>query len=277
MATLSTPPPEIEGFLFAGRDAEQRYHETGKFEVLSTPQSGYYHVLPLDPLRQFIDTAAEVQRAMGFQNEKDHPEVAPSQFEINFGYAEVVAAADQIQLYKLLCRQIAANTGYTASFLPKPLVGVNGSGMPTNVSISKGKTNLYWDEKGEEQLSKFGWDFLDRILSHALDLCLVFNSSVNAYRRLDPHFEAPNQIRASATDRGAMVRVPIGNHRSMRTEVRAVAPDAKPYLSLYGIFKTGVDGEIAKTKDLRGGGRDCLPDNIQNPAINDFKSSKWIR
>ncbi|MFP5249016.1 MAG: glutamine synthetase beta-grasp domain-containing protein, partial [Acidobacteriota bacterium] len=116
---------EIEGFLFAGKDAERRFHETGKFEFINT--GGYYHVLPLDPLRQFIDTAAEVQRAMGFQNEKDHPEVAPSQFEINYGYGEVVAAADQIQLYKLLCRQIANNLGYTASFLPKPVVGVNGS------------------------------------------------------------------------------------------------------------------------------------------------------
>jgi len=263
---------EIEGFLFAGRDAEKRYHETGKFEFINT--GGYYHVLPLDPLRQFIDTSAEVQRAMGFQNEKDHPEVAPSQFEINYHFSEVVAAADQIQLYKLLCRQIANNLGYTACFLPKPVVGVNGSGMHTNVSVSKGKTNLFWDEKGQEQLSKFGWDFLDRILSHALDLCLVFNSSVNAYRRLDPHFEAPNQIRASATDRGAMVRVPIGNHRSMRTEVRAVAPDANPYLALYSIFKTGVDGEIATVNDLRGPGR-FLPDNIYK-AIADFSESKWI-
>ncbi|HKD59413.1 MAG TPA: glutamine synthetase family protein [Terracidiphilus sp.] len=263
---------EIEGFLFAGKNAEQVYHQTGKFDFINT--GGYYHVLPLDPLRQFIDTAAEVQRAMGFQNEKDHPEVAPSQFEINFGYAEVVAGADQIQLYKLLCRQIANNIGYTASFLPKPVVGVNGSGMHTNVSVSKGKTNLFWDEKGDEQLSKFGWEFLDRILSKALDLCLIFNSSVNAYRRLDPHFEAPNQIRASAVDRGAMIRVPIGNHRSMRTEVRAVAPDANPYLSLYGIFKTGVDGDISNGKDLRGGGN-YLPDNIQD-AIDDFKESKWI-
>ena len=263
---------EIEGFLFAGKDAEQRYNETGKFDFINT--GGYYHVLPLDPLRVFIDTAAEVQRAMGFQNEKDHPEVAPSQFEINFSYAEVVAAADQIQLYKMLCRQIANNMGYTASFLPKPIVGVNGSGMHTNVSVSKGKTNLFWDEKGEEQLSKFGWEFLDRILTHALDLCLIFNSSVNAYRRLDPHFEAPNQIRASAVDRGAMVRVPIGNHRSMRTEVRAVAPDANPYLALYSIFKTGIDGDISKAKDLRAGGR-YLPDNIQK-SIDDFTASKWI-
>ena len=97
---------------------------------------------------------------------------------------------------------------------------------------------------------------------------------MNAYRRLDPHFEAPNQIRASATDRGAMVRVPIGNSRSMRTEVRAVAPDANPYLTLYSIFKTGLDGEISKAKDLRAGGR-YLPDNIQK-AIADFESSAWI-
>jgi glutamine synthetase len=105
---------EIEGFLFAGKDAERTYHETGKFEFTST--GGYYHSLPLDPLRQFIDTSAEVQRAMGFQNEKDHPEVAPSQFEINYSYAEAVAAADQIQLYKLLTRQVANNMGFTACF-----------------------------------------------------------------------------------------------------------------------------------------------------------------
>ena len=263
---------EIEGFLFAGTNAERRFHETSKFDFINT--GGYYHVLPLDPLRQFIDTAAEVQRAMGFQNEKDHPEVAPSQFEINYGYGEVVAAADQIQLYKLLCRQIANNMGYTASFMPKPVVGVNGSGMHTNVSISEGKTNLFWDPKGQEMLSKFGWEFVDRILTHALDICLILNSSVNSYRRLDPHFEAPNQIKASATDRGSMIRVPIGNSRSMRTEVRSVAPDANPYLTMYSIFKTGIDGSTSKIDNLRQAER-YLPDNIQT-AIDDFKSSKWI-
>jgi glutamine synthetase len=263
---------EIEGFLFAGRDAEQTYHQTGKFEFIST--GGYYHSLPLDPLRQFIDVSAEVQRAMGFQNEKDHPEVAPSQFEINYSYAEVVTAADQIQLYKLLTRQIANNMGYTASYLPKPVVGVNGSGMHTNVSISQGKTNLFWDEKGQEQLSASGWDFIDRILTSALDLCLVLNPSVNAFRRLDPHFEAPNQIKASATDRGSMVRVPIGNSRSMRVEVRSVAPDANPYLALYTIFKTGIEGPKLEIANLRQAER-YLPDHIQ-AAITDFKSSKWI-
>ena len=263
---------EIEGFLFAGRNAEQSFHETGKFEL--TSYGGYYHSLPLDPLRKFIDTAAEVQRAMGFQNEKDHPEVAPAQFEINYSYADVVTAADQIQLYKLLCRQIADNMGCTASFLPKPVVGVNGSGMHTNVSISKDKTNLFWDPAGQEKLSGFGWEFIDRILSSALDLCLILNSSVNAYRRLDPHFEAPNQIKASATDRGSMVRVPIGNHRSMRVEVRSVGPDANPYLTLFSIFKTGLEGPTSQIDNLRQAQR-YLPDNIQD-AIEFFKGSEWI-
>ncbi len=263
---------EIEGFLFQGPEAERVYHETGKFEYVNT--GGYYHSLPGDPLRSFIDTTAEVQRAMGFQNEKDHPEVAPSQFEINYGYGEVVAAADQIQLYKLICRQVARNMGLTASFLPKPVVGVNGSGMHTNVSVSGEGKNLFWDPKGEEKLSKLGYEFLDRVLTHGNDLCLIFNSSVNAYRRLDPHFEAPNQLKASAVDRGAMIRIPIGNERSMRTEVRAVAPDANPYLVMLGIFKTGLEGTTAKIKDLRQGKERYLPDNIYT-AIEDFRKADW--
>ena len=263
---------EIEGFLFQGADAERKFNTTGRFDFVNT--GGYYHSLPLDPLRRFIDTAAEVQRAMGFQNEKDHPEVAPSQFEINYSYGEVVAAADQIQLYKLLARQVANNMGFTASFLPKPVVGVNGSGMHTNMSITKGKTNLFWDPEGQEKLSSFGWEYIDRILTHALDICLILNPSVNAYRRLDPHFEAPNQIKASATDRGSMIRVPIGNSKSMRVEVRSVGPDANPYLVLYSLFKTGIDGSIGDIDNLRQAHR-YLPDNIYS-AIDDFSGSSWV-
>lgn len=262
---------EIEGFLFKGADAERRYHETGKFEYVNT--GGYYHSLPGDVLRTFIDATAEVQRAMGFENEKDHPEVAPSQFEINYGYGEVVQAADQIQLYKLICRQVATHLGLTASFLPKPVVGVNGSGMHTNVSISKNGKNLFWDPKGEENLSKFAWQFVDRILTHGNDICLMLNSSVNAYRRLDPHFEAPNQIIASAVDRGSMVRIPIGNERSARVEVRSVAPDANPYMVMLAIFKTGLEGSIAKIKNLRQAER-FLPDNIYT-ALENFRNAEW--
>jgi len=263
---------EIEGFLFQGIDAERQFFKHARFDYVNT--GGYYHSLPGDPLRQFIDSSAEVQRAMGFQNEKDHPEVAPSQFEINYSYSEVVTAADQIQLYKLICRQVATKMGLTASFLPKPVVGVNGNGMHTNVSITKDGTNLFWDPKGEEKLSKLGWEFIDRILTHGNDICLLLNASVNAYRRLDPHFEAPNQIKASAVDRGSMIRIPIGNERSSRVEVRSVGPDANPYLVLLSIFRTGLEGDTSKVENLRSAQR-FLPDNIYD-ALASFREADWI-
>ena len=263
---------EIEGFLFNGTDAERRFHDTDSFEYVNT--GGYYHSLPGDPLRTFIDTCAEVQRAMGFQNEKDHPEVAPSQFEINYSYGEVVAAADQIQLYKLICRQVATKMGLTASFLPKPVMGVNGSGMHTNVSITQNGKNLFWDPQGTEKLSACAWDFIDRILTHGNDICLILNASVNAYRRLDPHFEAPNQLKASAVDRGSMIRVPIGNEKSARVEVRSVAPDANPYMTMLAVFKTGLEGDIADIQDLRSAAR-YLPDNIYD-ALANFRNAEWI-
>ena len=264
--------PEIEGFLFKGRDAERHYHETGRFDYVST--GGYYHSLPGDDLRQFIDTAAEVQRAMGFGNEKDHPEVAPSQFEMNFSYAEALITADQVQLYKLLCRQVAAKMDMTACFLPKPVTGINGSGMHANISLAKAGKNLFWDAKGQDNLSKAGWDAIDRILTSATDLCLVLNPSVNAYRRLDPHFEAPNQIKASANNRGAMVRIPAGNARSARIEVRSVAPDVNPYMVFYTLLNVALEGPAsAGTDEAKRSRTRFLPDNIYD-AIRMFKSSK---
>jgi glutamine synthetase len=157
--------------------------------------------------------------------------------------------------------------------LPKPVIGVNGNGMHTNVSISKEGKNLFWDPNGEEKISELAWSFIDRILSSASDICLLLNASVNAYRRLDPHFEAPNQIKASPIDRGSMVRVPLGNERSSRVEVRSVGPDANPYMVMYSIFRTGIEGEISKIKDLRQAKR-YLPDNVYT-AIDDFRKSKW--
>jgi glutamine synthetase len=272
--TVCHVAPEIEGFLFKGRDAERRYPETGSFEYVST--GGYYHSLPGDALRTFIDTAAEVQRAMGFQNEKDHPEVAPSQFEMNFSYAEVLITADQVQLYKLLCRQVAAKLDMTASFLPKPVTGVNGNGMHTNMSFQKNGKNLFWGPDGADGLSDAGWLSIGRILDHALDLCLVLNPSVNAYRRLDPHYEAPNQIKASANNRGAMVRIPTGNERSARIEVRSVAPDANPYLVFYTLARTALEPTTSTTPEAAKAGTRTLPDNIGD-AIRHFSGSAYTR
>ena len=272
--TVCHVAPEIEGFIFKGRDAERHYYELERFEYVS--KGGYYHSLPGDTLRLFIDSAAEVQRAMGFQNEKDHPEVAPSQFEMNFGYSEAIVTADQVQLYKLLCRQVAAKLDLTASFLPKPVTGVNGSGMHTNMSFSRAGKNLFWDGNGTDGLSQAGWDSIGRILTAADGLCLVLNPSVNAYRRLDPHYEAPNQIKASANDRGSMVRIPTGNERSARIEVRSVAPDANPYMVFYTLMRTALEGQGAgmSVEDAKAGKR-TLPDNIYG-AMSLFEGSGFV-
>lgn len=265
--------PEIEGFLFKGRYSEQQYVQTPHFELVSI--GGYFHSLPGDSLRAFIDSAAEVQRAMAFGNEKDHPEVAPSQFEMNFSYSEALVCADEVQLYKLLCRQVASNMGMTASFLPKPLIGMNGSGMHTNLSFAKDGRNLFWDSHGKDRLSEKGWEVADRILSSADALCLILNPSVNAYRRLDPAFEAPNQIKISANNRGAMLRIPMFNEKSARIEVRSVAPDANPYLVFYGLIRTALEGPMSSTDESKRRRTRFLPDHIDD-AIRLFKGSRYL-
>jgi len=256
-------------------EAERHHHETGAFEFVST--GGYYHSLPGDALRLFIDTSAEAQRAMGFLNEKDHPEVAPSQFEMNFTFQEASLAADQVQIYKLLTRQVAAQMGLTACYLPKPVAGVNGNGMHTNISLATKDRNLFHDAAGKEGLSPLAWDFIQRLMTSAQELCLVLNPSVNAYRRLDPHFEAPNQIKFSPNDRGSMVRLPLGNAKSARLEVRSVSPDTNPYLNLYALLRTGLEGPLGEPEE-QGAKRPrtrFLPDNIQD-AIRFFKGSKFL-
>jgi len=265
---------EVEGFLVKGVDAEQVFNEKTGFELVS--MGGYYHSLPNDVLRNFIDRVAEAQRAMGFENEKDHPEVAPSQFELNYSYADALIAADQIQIYKLICRQVARNMGMTATFLPKPVMGINGSGMHTNISIFKKDQNLFHDKEGRGKMSDLAWQFIDKILSNANDICLILNSSVNAYRRLDPHFEAPNEIKVSEIDRGAMIRIPLHNEKSARIEIRSVGTDANPYLLIYSLIKTGLEGEIGKVdKDKRHRAR-FLSGDI-NTAINYFRQSDLVK
>lgn len=265
---------EIEGFLLNGVHAEQSFDEKTGFSLIST--GGYFHSLPLDPLRQFIDVSSTVHRALGFKNEKAHPEVAPSQFEINFSYASAARTADLIQLYKLVCRQVAHSMGMTATFLPKPAMGINGTGMHTNMSVSRDGKNIFYDKAGKNSLSSEAHAFISRILNHAQEMCLVLNASVNAYRRLDPHFEAPNQIKVSSIDRGSMVRIPIGNAKTARVEVRSVGADANPYLLLYTLIKTGLSGTPLSPEQEASEDVKLLPGNIQE-ALGYFGSSETMK
>ncbi len=265
---------EVEGFLFKGIDAEQNFQADHGFDYVS--DGGYFHTLPNSPLKLFIDHFAEAQRALGFENEKDHPEVAPSQFELNYRCTGGLTACDQVQLYKLLARQIAAMNGLTASFLPKPMMKVNGSGMHANFSVMHEGKNLMYDANGEGHLSQFGWNVVDKLLYHARDICLIANSSVNAYRRLDPNFEAPNSIRVSSNDRTAIIRLPKGNERTSRFELRSVGPDANPYLLVYTMLKLAMEDYPAITPDLRNCENNKLPGNIYD-AIADFEKSDTMR
>lgn len=273
--------PEIEGFIFKGQKAEQNFDSKTGFKLPAL--SGYFNSLPHDILRVFIDKLAEAQRALGFQNEKDHPEVAPSQFELNFKYSVAIDTADQIQLYKLLARQIADTMGLTACFLPKPVQNLNGTGMHMNMSFSRNGKNIFYDSKSNYLLATEAHNFITGILYHANDLCLVMNSSVNAYRRLDPNFEAPNEIIVSAVNRGAMIRIPEGNENSARIEIRTVAPDVNPYLCIYALLHAGLKGISADASDLKkwgekvyGGRVKILPENIY-VAMDYFRKSRFIR
>lgn len=272
--------PEIEGFLFNGEKAEQCFDEKQGFEVAT--MSGYFNSLPQDTLRLFIDKFAETKRALAFQNEKDHPEVAPAQFELNYRYVPALDCADQILLYKLLARQVAKSMGLTACFLPKPISNINGSGMHTNMSIAKDGKNIFFDGEGKYSLSETAHRFLTGVLYRAYDLCLLMNPSVNAYRRLDPHFEAPNEIKMSPVDRGSMIRIPIGNEKSARIEVRTVAPDANPYLYMYALIKAGleaVDCDMESLKEMEAvvykDEIEKLPGNIYD-AIGYFQESPFM-
>lgn len=232
--------PEVEGFLLEGEDAEQNYSQEEWFNLVT--KGGYFNALPQDRLRKFIDLVAEAQRALGFENEKDHGEVAPSQFEINFKYSDALIIADQVLLYKLVARQVAKLMGCTASFLPKPVAGINGNGMHMNMSLSEGGKNVFYKEGGEDGLSELGQDFCHGVLEKAKEMNALYCSSVNSYRRLDPNFEAPNAIQKSACDRGSVIRIPLANEKSARIELRAVSPDSNPYLTFYAVLCAGLQG-----------------------------------
>ena len=272
---------EIEGFLFNGLKAEQTYDEQARFELAT--MSGYFNALPKENLHLFIDKLAEVQRVLAFDNEKDHPEVAPSQFELNFRYAPALDAADEVQLYKLLARQVANSMGCTASFLPKPIAGIAGSGMHTNMSLSQNGKNIFYDANGKEKLSNIAYRFITGILYRANELCLVLNPSVNAYRRIDPHHEVANEIKYSPTDRGSMIRIPIGNEKSARIEVRTVAPDVNPYLTVYTLLKAGMAAVHATPEELKAmeaavydGEVKKLPGEIYT-AMTNFTGSDFMK
>src|SRR5690554_4974142 len=179
---------------------------------------------------------------MGFEIEASHHEGAPGQHEIDFKYSDAVKHADDIQTFKLVVKTIARKHGLLATFMPKPLAGINGSGMHSNLSLFKGEENAFYDPNGTLEMSDTARNFLAGILKHAPSFTAVTNPTVNSYKRLVPGYEAPCYVAWSAKNRSPLIRIPASRGLSTRVEVRSVDPSANPYLAMAVLLASGLDG-----------------------------------
>ncbi|MFE8695082.1 type I glutamate--ammonia ligase [Cytobacillus sp. FJAT-53684] len=227
--------PEPEFFLF-------KLDQNGEPTLELNDNGGYFDLAPTDLGENCRrDIVLELEE-MGFEIEASHHEVAPGQHEIDFKYADALTACDQIQTFKLVVKTIARKHGLHATFMPKPLFGVAGSGMHCNVSLFKEGKNAFFDEKGDLQMSDTARQFIAGILKHATSFTAVTNPTVNSFKRLVPGYEAPCYVAWSAQNRSPLIRIPSSRGVSTRVEVRSVDPAANPYLAMAVLLKAGLDG-----------------------------------
>ncbi|MBK0039867.1 MULTISPECIES: type I glutamate--ammonia ligase [Leuconostoc] len=226
---------EPEFFLF-------KLDEKGNPTTELNDKGGYFDLAPLDMGENVRREIVLTLEKMGFEIEAAHHEVAEGQHEVDFKYASALEAADNIQTFKLVVKTIARKNGYYATFMPKPVAGINGSGMHTNMSLFTKDGNAFVDTSDEMGLSKTAYNFLGGILEHATAFTALANPTVNSYKRLTPGFEAPVYVAWSASNRSPMVRVPASRGNSTRLELRSVDPTANPYTALAAILASGLDG-----------------------------------
>ena len=227
--------PEPEFFLF-------KLDEKGEITTDLNDQGGYFDFAPTDLGENCRRDIVLELESLGFEVEASHHEVAPGQHEIDFKYANVLEACDNIQTFKLVVKTIARKHGLHATFMPKPLFGINGSGMHCNMSLFKGDENAFFDEDGEMQLSTTAYNFLGGLLEHARAFTAICNPTVNSYKRLVPGFEAPVYVAWSGRNRSPLIRVPESRGLSTRLELRSVDPSANPYLAMAVLLQSGLDG-----------------------------------
>lgn len=228
--------PEPEFFLF-------KLDEKGEITTTLNDKGGYFDFAPTDLGENCRrDIVLELEH-LGFEVEASHHEAAPGQHEIDFKYADVLKACDNIQTFKLVVKTIARKHGLHATFMPKPLYGIAGSGMHCNMSLfDKNGKNAFYDEKGKMQLSKTAYYFLGGLLEHARAYTAVCNPTVNSYKRLVPGYEAPVYVAWSGRNRSPLVRIPESRGVSTRLELRSVDPSANPYMALAVLIEAGLHG-----------------------------------
>jgi glutamine synthetase len=227
--------PEPEFFLF-------KNDEKGEPTLELNDKGGYFDLAPTDLGENCRRDIVLELEDMGFEIEASHHEVAPGQHEIDFKYADVVKACDDIQTFKLVVKTIARKHGLHATFMPKPLFGVNGSGMHANMSLFKDGENAFYDSKSEDGLSKTAMQFIAGIIEHARGFTAITNPTVNSYKRLVPGYEAPCYVAWSMQNRSPLIRIPAARGMSTRVEVRSVDPAANPYLAMAVLLAAGLDG-----------------------------------
>jgi glutamine synthetase len=275
--------PELEFFYF---------QDSKGTEVLD--HGGYFDLTTLDAGSDLRRDTINALHAFGIQVEYSHHEVAPSQHEIDLRYKDALLMADQVMTYRLTVKEIAAQKGLYATFMPKPMHGVNGSGMHVHQSLFKGKSNAFFDANDPFYLSKVARSYVAGLLAHVKEIALITNQWVNSYKRLVPGYEAPVYICWSRRNRSAMVRVPLykpGKENATRIELRNPDPACNPYLAFAAMLAAGLDGiekglelpaeqgdnifEMSEEQRLAAG-IDSLPGDL-NEAIKAFEESTFVR
>ena len=227
--------PELEFFLFLT-------DEKGKPTTKTHDDAGYFDLAPIDLGESVRRDMCLTLEQMGFEIEASHHEVARGQHEIDFKYAEALKTADNINTFKLVAKTIAQKHGLHATFMPKPIFGINGSGMHTNQSLFKDGKNAFYDPSNEIGLSKTAYSYIAGIMKHIKSMAAISNPLVNSYKRLVPGYEAPVYIAWSASNRSPLVRIPAARGASTRIELRCPDPAANPYFLLSACLAAGLDG-----------------------------------
>lgn len=231
--------------MFVGTEPEFFLFErtaTGLVSTVTHDKAGYFDLAPIDKGERIRREIANKLVEMGFEIEGAHHEVAPGQHEIDFRYAPALETADRIATFKFVVKRVALEYGLIASFLPKPMPGVNGSGMHCHLSLFQGGLNAFAEPAREYGLSQTATQFIAGLLDHAQGITAITNPLVNSYKRLVPGFEAPVNIAWSTSNRSALIRIPSKRGNSTRAEVRMPDPSCNPYLALAVMLAAGLDG-----------------------------------
>lgn len=276
--------PECEFFLF---ETDENGHAT----TITQDKAGYFDLAPTDRGENARRDMTLALEEMGFEIEASHHEVAEGQNEIDFKYGPALETADKIMTFKLVVKSIAQRHGLHASFMPKPIFGINGSGMHVNMSLFKDGENVFADPSDKNGLSKVAYQFIAGILKNIKGLSAVTNPLVNSYKRLVPGYEAPVYLAWSCSNRTALIRVPASRGAGTRIELRCPDPSANPYLVLAVLLQAGLEGiknnlEVEEEtvvnifamsdRERKEAGIDNLPNNLYE-AVNFMKESELAK